>query len=119
MKQRMRRAWRASKPVVQAPAFEVVDDAGAVIAWLGPLPGAEAERPGVGLALLDSDGAGRMTLGVDSVGAAIHVTAMGAVVLSIAVLDPEPPDLNVRTLLAVRTIQGHEIVTLELPNSGL
>lgn len=93
------------KPIVQAEAFEVVDQAGKVVARLGPVPGSEVNEPGIGIVLLDEAGAPGLTLTLDSSGPAIHLIAGGTVRRSIAVVDST-------ALLAVREPDGTEAFTV-------
>jgi hypothetical protein len=109
----MRRVLRATKPLdrtVQARAFEVVDQDGTPLAALGPIPGSEIGRPGVGLMLYGPDGSERLTVGVDSTGPAIHLSQDGNVRCSIAVIDAEPGEALV--IVAVRDRSGREVASL-------
>jgi hypothetical protein len=109
----MRRVLRATKPqerVVQARSFEVVDQGGAPIASLGPIVGSEVGEPGVGLVLYGPDGAKRLTVGVDTTGAAIHLSQDGNVRCSIAVIDAAAGEGVV--IVAVRDRRGREVASL-------
>jgi len=94
------------KPVVQAEALEVVDATGRVMARLGPIPGAAAHEVGTGLVIFDPAGVPRLTLGLDSSGPSLHLTAAGTVRVSIAVVDAE--DVST-ALLTVREVDGSEV----------
>jgi hypothetical protein len=108
--QRTRRAQRASKAVIQAAAFEVVDRAGRAVARLGPMPGSDVDEPGIGLVFLGADGLARLTVGVDCSGPAIHLVHDGTVCCSIAVLEGERGESTV--FVAVRDGCGREVASL-------
>jgi hypothetical protein len=107
---RTRRAQRASKAVIQAAAFEVVDRTGRAVARLGPMPGCDVDEPGVGLVFLEADGTARLTIGVDTSGPALHLMHDGTVRCTIAVLHGERHESLV--LVAVRDASGREVASL-------
>jgi hypothetical protein len=107
VQQRRKRLSDARKPVVQAEAFEVVDQAGHVMARLGPVPGSEVNEPGTGLVLLDESGAPRLTLSLDASGPALHLIAGGTVRVSMAVVGST-------AVVAVRDLNGTEAVTIAI-----
>jgi hypothetical protein len=104
----MRRALRATKAprIVRAAAFEVIDACGATVARLGSVPGSDVDAPGVGLSLSSPDGLRRLTVVVDTVGPAIHLSQGGTVRCSIAIIDEE------LVLVALRDHLGREVASL-------